>query len=76
MSCLQQLARGVVLPQREAVTLVEQLSTFTTLFFLYLYTLHDTEFYREVKGEPPEVQCTHSVTSGKGACCTHSGRGS
>jgi len=32
------------------MTLVEQLTTFCLLFTLYLSTLHDAEFYHEMKG--------------------------
>lgn len=51
MSCLQQLARGGFLPPHEGVLVVEQLTTFCTLFSLYLSTLHDAEFYCEMKGD-------------------------
>lgn len=44
---LQFLARGGQLPSREATALVERLSTFSSLFSLYLSTLHDAEFYGE-----------------------------
>ena len=50
MSCLQQLARGGSLPPHAGMTLVEQLTTFCLLFTLYLSTLHDAEFYHEMKG--------------------------
>ena len=52
MSCLQQLARGGSLPHPAGMMLVEQLTTFCLLFTLYLSTLHDAEFYHEMKGMP------------------------
>lgn len=52
MSCLQQLARGGSLPYPAGMMLVEQLTTFCLLFSLYLSTLHDAEFYHEMKGMP------------------------
>ena len=50
MSCLQQLARGGSPPHPAGMMLVEQLTTFCLLFTLYLSTLHDAEFYHEMKG--------------------------
>lgn len=48
--CVQQLVKGLYLPVKGACALVEHLSTFCSLFSIYLSTLHDAEFYRETKG--------------------------
>lgn len=47
---LQYLSRGGQLPSSEGTALVERLGTFSTLFSLYLSTLHDAEFYGETSG--------------------------
>ena len=63
--CLQQLMRGLSLPPVHAMAVVENLSTFSVLFSLYLGTLHDAEFYREQEGVLygglyVYVMCSHS----------------
>lgn len=45
--CVDQLSKGIPLPAPQAVTVLEQLSTFCVLFSIKLFTLHDAEFYRD-----------------------------
>jgi hypothetical protein len=50
VSALQQLARGVVILPQMGVAIVERLTMFSILFNIYLSTLHDAEFFKEIKG--------------------------
>ena len=59
MPCLKQLGKGLVLPPKDGLALVERLSAFCSLFSLYLSTLHDAEFYREIQGKDLTHTHTH-----------------
>ena len=50
VSCLHQLSKGIPLPSSPSSALIERLATFSTLFTLYLSTLHDAELYSELEG--------------------------
>ena len=66
---LQYLSRGGQLPSREGTALVEQLGTFSSLFSLYLSTLHDAEFYGEtVVGSPLPFSHAQLVTMVTALC--------
>ena len=47
---LQQLAGGVVISSSSSRDLIPQLVTFSSLFQLTLFTLHDAEFYEDMTG--------------------------
>ncbi len=49
--CVDQFSKGIPLPPPQAVTVLEQLSTFCVLFSIKLFTLHDAEFYRDKESE-------------------------
>ena len=51
VSGLQQLARGVGIPPKMGVAIVERLTIFSLLFNTYLSTLHDAEFFCEIEGQ-------------------------
>ena len=50
MSCLHHLSKGLSLPPQLGAAIIERLSTFSSLFTLYLSTLHDAELYCELEG--------------------------
>ena len=47
MLCVKQLSGGVPLPSPQAVQVLELLSTFSVLFSIKLFTLHDAEFHKD-----------------------------
>ena len=57
MSALQQLARGVAVLPQMGVAIVERLTMFSILFNIYLSTLHDAEFFKEIEGQPMKYLC-------------------